>query len=327
MMTQIELIRLSLGTAIKLGLEQGPKLDYFTTCFLMTYHKGGCSANCSFCPQARECDEESMLSRIEWPAFAISEVFDRLRTTDFKRICIQCLNYPNVTQDVQNIVRGLRAIVSLPISVCIQPITIEEMRQLKQVGVTDIGIAMDAATPEIFNAVKGHERNGPYEWGRHLAGIEAAKEIFGQGHVTTHLIIGLGESERDAAEFLLRMHELGIRVGLFAFTNIKGTPMANMPQPELKRYRRIQVLRHLLHRGLINRELVEYDKRGRIMLRVDKDWLLDKLSSGVAFRVSGCPGCNRPYYNERPRGTMYNYPRPLKPDEVKMAIDETELVI
>ena len=27
-----------------------------------------------------------------------------------------------------------------------------------------------------------------------------------------------------------------------------------------------------------------------------------------AVLTSGCPGCNRPFYNERPRGPIYNYP-------------------
>ena len=37
--------------------------------------------------------------------------------------------------------------------------------------------------------------------------------------------------------------------------------------------------------------------------------------NGQAFQTSGCPGCNRPYYNERPGRTMFNYPRPLTPEE------------
>ncbi|HDI74230.1 MAG TPA: hypothetical protein ENF57_04430 [Candidatus Korarchaeota archaeon] len=27
-----------------------------------------------------------------------------------------------------------------------------------------------------------------------------------------------------------------------------------------------------------------------------------------AFLTSGCPSCNRPFYNERPRGPIYNFP-------------------
>ncbi|MCW3977503.1 MAG: radical SAM protein, partial [Candidatus Bathyarchaeota archaeon] len=40
--------------------------------------------------------------------------------------------------------------------------------------------------------------------------------------------------------------------------------------------------------------------------------------------TSGCPGCNRPYYNERPGGPLYNYPRQPLPDEIR-AIKEHQI--
>jgi biotin synthase-related radical SAM superfamily protein len=53
--------------------------------------------------------------------------------------------------------------------------------------------------------------------------------------------------------------------------------------------------------------------------------LAETLADGVAFQTSGCPDCNRPFYNERPGGPLYNYPRPLTPAEVSRAV--TELAI
>jgi biotin synthase len=50
--------------------------------------------------------------------------------------------------------------------------------------------------------------------------------------------------------------------------------------------------------------------------------LNDILQDGAAFQTSGCQGCNRPYYNERPGGVMYNYARPLSPEEAQAAIAE-----
>jgi biotin synthase len=42
---------------------------------------------------------------------------------------------------------------------------------------------------------------------------------------------------------------------------------------------------------------------------VDKQALLKIIRTGEPFRTSGCPDCNRPYYNEKPSGPIYNYPR------------------
>jgi biotin synthase len=48
--------------------------------------------------------------------------------------------------------------------------------------------------------------------------------------------------------------------------------------------------------------------------------LLEALKDGEAFRTTGCPGCNRPFYNERPSGPFYNYPRPLKQNEIEQEL-------
>jgi biotin synthase-related radical SAM superfamily protein len=39
------------------------------------------------------------------------------------------------------------------------------------------------------------------------------------------------------------------------------------------------------------------------------------------FETSGCPGCNRPYYNESTRGPMYNHPVALDTKQIQGAID------
>jgi biotin synthase len=51
------------------------------------------------------------------------------------------------------------------------------------------------------------------------------------------------------------------------------------------------------------------------------------LADGEAFRTAGCPACNRPFYNERPGGTMYNYARELTADEAAQALQEAELEV
>jgi hypothetical protein len=53
--------------------------------------------------------------------------------------------------------------------------------------------------------------------------------------------------------------------------------------------------------------------------------LSDALKDGQALQTSGCPGCNRPYYNEQPGGPLYNYPRPLTPIEIQQAMREAGL--
>jgi len=71
-----EQIRVSLGSAIVLGLADA-KLDAApTTAYLMTHRQEKCTANCGFCPQARTSRTRAdMLSRVSWPAYRTQEGF------------------------------------------------------------------------------------------------------------------------------------------------------------------------------------------------------------------------------------------------------------
>jgi biotin synthase len=48
-------------------------------------------------------------------------------------------------------------------------------------------------------------------------------------------------------------------------------------------------------------------------------------ATGEPFQTSGCPDCNRPFYNEKPGGPLYNYPRPLTISERSRAVREMEI--
>ena len=59
-------------------------------------------------------------------------------------------------------------------------------------------------------------------------------------------------------------------------------------------------------------------KDGRLVnFGLSKDDLRNIIRRGDPFMTSGCPGCNRPYYNERPSGPLYNIPR--RPTDVEIA--------
>ena len=93
--------------------------------------------------------------------------------------------------------------------------------------------------------------------------------------------------------------------------------------PPLDSYRRLQVARQLLLEGLCTSDDLSFSEQGRILcFSLPRSELEKVLADGRAFRTSGCPGCNRPYYNEPPRGPLYNYPRPLTGAEVRDALAE-----
>jgi len=316
-------IRVSTGSAAVLGL-QNDQLDASpTTAYLMTYHEGKCAANCAFCPQARGSQSGAeQLSRVKWPSYLTATLLERLGKTvrdgRIQRVCIQTLNYPGVFDDVCAIVKALKAVVAVPVSVSCQPLNAENMWLLSMAGVDRIGIALDGATETLFDRVKGVSAGGPYRWRDVRMLLRVAVGVFGEGNVSTHLIVGLGETEKEMVQSIQECVDLGVLPALFAFTPIRGTALAARSPPDLCAYRRLQLSRYLIVTGVVRAENMLFDKDDMVKdFGVSKSTLLSIVETGLPFLTSGCPGCNRPFYNEKPGGPLYNYPRGVQPEELR----------
>ncbi|MCD6551763.1 radical SAM protein [Thermotoga sp.] len=277
-------LRASVGTLQKLKGKIRFNMD---TAYLMLGER--CVYDCLYCAQARSSTSPSyLLSRVVWKEIS-SDLFDELNSR-FKRVCIQVVSQPGYKEALHRIVPRF----TIPVSVSVRPAGLEEVVKYFELGADRVGIAVDVPNKDLFEKIRG----GKYE--RHLSVLEKASEMF-PGRITTHVIVGLGESDRDIIEFFLWTRERKITFSLFAFTPIKGTALEKKERPSLERYRKVQLATYLLEKNLITLEDIIFDQSGRI---IDVKWF-----GGVpeeAFRTRGCPHCTRPYYNESPRGPIYN---------------------
>ncbi len=318
-----ELIRVSVGTAIVLGLLDG-KLDAKpTTAYLMTYRLGKCTANCGFCPQARASKSNAeLLSRVSWSTFPTLKVLpalsDAAKEGRIKRVCIQALNYPEVFGHLETLVERIKKHSAIPVSVSCQPLNTQNIELLKKAGVDRIGIALDAATETIFVKVKGKDAGGSYTWQNQFTQLSDALLVFGKGAVSTHVIVGLGETEKEAAEVIQRCVDMVVLPALFAFTPVRGTALETQSPPEVESYRRLQLARYLIVKNIARFEDMQFDSAGKIVGYALAHESLDPIiASGLPFQTSGCPDCNRPYYNEKPSGPTYNYPKKPNKEEIE----------
>ena len=317
----IENIRVSIGSAAVLGLKAIEFPIAPTTCYIMTFKEGHCLANCGFCPQAREAKSSvEKLSRITWPIFFFRDFLIKLKNmppqNSFRRICIQTLNYKENFKDLTEIITEIKSISNIPISIAIPPMSKEQLKELRSVGVQRIGIALDGASSEIFEKIKGKGVNGPYNWDHHMENIKTALEIFPEECVTTHIIVGLGETEKDITSIIKKLKDLKVLTSLFAFTPIKGTKLENCLQPELIKFRKMQLVRYLIIKE--NRDITDFtfnQKDNLVNINISRRKLKEIVDETNAFLTSGCPDCNRPYYTSRPSGPIYNYPRKLYEQE------------
>jgi len=301
-------IRVSYGTAIMLGLKRGQMLARPTTAYFMTYHEGRCINNCAFCVQARKSRADvEKLSRITWPVFDLEDVVSKLEKTKFARLCIQTIDYPGLKEDVVAILESLSPI-GLPASLSITPVEEASLKTFKKLGVDYIGVGLDAASEEVYNKVK----DSWYSWSEMWNFAKDVIKIFGERKAFIHLIFGLGETEEAFLSTIQEAYDIGAEVSIFAFTPIKGTALENKTAPSLYRYRLMQIGLYLIKNGIKRVEDFEF-RRGMIVdFGFSQEELLEVLSERV-FMTHGCPGCNRPYYNEKPSKEPYNFPvRPEK---------------
>lgn len=299
---------MSIGSAIALGLKKG-RLDAApTTIYLLLGEH--CVANCTFCAQARTSNaDRRLLSRVVWPEFELAEILSSLHE-GIQRLCIQTLKYPQLMNELLCLVQALtHAYPRASISACINPVSKRALRRLKDAGVERIGLGLDCAEEQLFAGIKP----GVGTWQEYMRGLKGALDVF-PNDVTVHLITGLGESDDTLLHLIQRLHDSGVVTALFALTPIKGTALEST-RPSVARYRAIQLARHLLINDLAKVNDMRFEA-GKLCSFGVPSAVVDKaLSSGAAFRTSGCKLCNRPFYNERAGGVIYNYPRALTPPE------------
>jgi lipoyl synthase len=314
-----EQIRVSMGTLRVLGMEILETDADPTTAYLQTYEPGRCSANCAFCSQARDSkSKDENIARGLYPPRDTKDVIARLSKAYakglLKRACIQTMNYPGMAQDLLYIVEEIRKGSDIPISISIFPVPEDVLRKLKAAGASQVVIPLDAVTKDIFEEIKGRKAHSPYQWETHLKALSDAANLFGKGNVGTHLIIGLGETEEEAAYLIQMLTYMGVYPALFAYTQVPGSQMKRDP-PNIRHYRRIQLISHLISNKLATYSSMEFSGEKVVSYSKEPGALLGMIDTGEPFRTKGCADCNRPYSTEGPGGVIYNYPRPLTDEE------------
>ncbi|MEM2014409.1 MAG: radical SAM protein [Desulfurococcaceae archaeon] len=287
------IVRASLGTLASLGLYEVKMMEKPETAYLLQYSQSGCRACCAFCLQSRRLfnvKNGEFLGRISWPAVDLDTLASSWKKV-FKRICLQTVVKPGFTSEVLEVLRKIRSFErDLPVSIAITPVSTYFLHELRKFGVDAIGVGLDACSPHVFE-----KWSKPYSWSTYWRFVEKAISVFGRGNVYVHLIIGLGETLVDVVNSIKKAYSMGARVSLFNYVDEQGRSRV-----DISYYRLIQVIRFLVENGFNPDEYVDYGKG------VASRKIPIELTS--AFYTSGCPSCNRPFYNEKPSGPIYNIP-------------------
>jgi len=315
-------VRASMGTLGVLGLEFILMDTPPTTAYLQIYTEKRCKANCQFCAQAQGSNADiNRIARGMYMPVDLEAVVGRLNQAYLRgylgRACIQTALYDDWWEDTIYLIRRIHEESDIPISLSVFPLSNENYKVLKGLGITGLVIPIDACTPELFDTIKGKSAGGPYSWESHIDGIKRASQVFDK--VGTHLMIGLGESDEDAIWLIEDLAKTGVNPALFSYIYIPGSQLSGNGQNEeksIRHYRTVQLSRYLIMEKLADFQDFRFKDGVLIDFGVAHDLILEVIKNGTAFQTSGCPDCNRPMANET-FSKIYNFPEKPNEDEIK----------
>ncbi len=262
------------------------KRPYSGTAYAL--QRGGCTAHCSFCSQsAVSTAPKDTLSRVKWYPLDLESV--KAKLSSFPRFCLQTVYRPGFREEALNTLNEVntkgKSLTTVPV---------EGLEEFAEVGVDYLGVGLDTTESMFDNVGK------PFTFSKYMEFIEEGVRVFGKGKVFVHLVFGLGERKEEFLSLMERVYSLGAEVALFAFTPIPGTPAHGNPPPSLRDYREVQTVRHYLSRGLTLSSIV---KEGELVMPSEESHHF----------TSGCPTCDRPFYNESPLDReLYNVPKVMR---------------
>ncbi|MDZ4132182.1 MAG: radical SAM protein, partial [Dethiobacteria bacterium] len=212
-------------------------------------------------------------------------------------------------------VKRIKSFSSLPLSLSAWIRNAEEAAALVEAGVDRLSVSLDVVNSQAHEKLKGsslQDRLGLL--------LNCAEKL--PGRMSTHIICGLGETEEEALTITNLLLKAAVTVALFAFVPLKGTALEKAESPPITSYRRLQAGHYLLCKKAAELASFRFEAGRLTAYGLSAEMLNIILGDGSAFQTSGCPDCNRPYYNERPGGMIYNYHRPLNELERKTALKE-----
>ena len=317
-MKEMKNVKTSLAAAISLGMEQGrfSRGNGCTCLNILLSYEDGCYANCGYCGLSASRTGHSSFIRVRWPQYSLESILGKFDSGlhPFKRVCVSLVTHPRAMDDACDIIKSCASDTELPVSALLTPTIMKgkaDMQRIKDAGADRVGIAIDAATPALFDSLRGRGVGGPHTWERYWEALKEAVAIFGRYNAGVHLIVGLGETEKEMAALIDECHQAGAVTHLFSFYPEPGSQLENLKRPSMGQYRRIQLARYLINETGSRLSNFKFSAQGQITdFGMDIKPFIEK---GLPFMTSGCPGkdgflaCNRPYSNERPSEPIRNY--------------------
>ncbi|HHH50377.1 MAG TPA: radical SAM protein [Saprospiraceae bacterium] len=335
-------IRLSAASAMALRLQSGrfAREFEFGGINLLLNYDNGCLSDCGYCGLARSRTgtyEEKSFIRVDWPLYETDLVIQRMAKYEEKmtRLCISMVTHGSAYNDTYEITEKVCNNVKTPLSLLVAPPTLnrKKLQALKDLGADMIGVGLDAITENVFFDTRTNVPKGGLKWKNYWDIINYSREIYGAWKVNIHTVVGLGETDKDLVDMFYDLKSKQILAYLFCFNPEPDSRMGMVEKSTIVRWRRIQLIKHLIEEYHLDRKSIHFDEAGNITglesttSKINK--VIKTLDGGVPFMTNGCPGengevgCTRPYGSYRPSESYRDFP--FLPATNDMALIRREL--
>ena len=298
-----EFVRISAASAMALRMRSGRfsrDFDFGGINILLNY-ENGCLADCGYCGLARTrpgAYEDKSFIRVEWPLVSMDGLVDRMakHNSTMTRLCISQVTHGSSHSDTIEITKKIVEKVDTPLSILCAPPVLnrERLQEYKDLGVDMIGVGLDAVSEKTFIQHRTDVPNGSLSWDNYWDIINISRDIFGPWKVNIHTVVGLGETDKDMMDMFFYLFEHQILPYLFSFNPEPDSRMGDWDRADIKRWRRIQLIKHLIENYDLKPEALEYDTEGNLIrMKVEENHIsevISHLDKGIPFMTDGCPG-------------------------------------
>ena len=147
--------------------------------------------------------------------------------------------------------QAVKAAAGLPVEVQFEPPrALDILDQVGEMGIDSVGIHIETFDPHVLARVApGKARTGIEAY---FAAWERAVKVFGEGQVSTYVILGMGEDPDVTVEGCKRAIDIGVYPFVVPIRPVVGTLMADVVPPSSEYTERIyrRVAAHMRLRGM-----------------------------------------------------------------------------
>ncbi|MEU8246290.1 MSMEG_0568 family radical SAM protein [Nonomuraea sp. NPDC048916] len=228
-------------------------LDSMASTVLQTCAYWGNSDQCTFCGIGVSLDAgrtiakktPEMLAEVSVAARDLDGAVDATLTTGSTATPDRGALY------VGRCAQAVKEASGLPVQIQFEPPSdLDVINRVRDMGADSVGIHVETFDPEVLARVAP----GKARWGieAYFSAWERAVQVFGEGQVSTYVILGMGEDPKITVDMCRRAVDMGVYPFIVPLRPVPGSLMEYERPPSADYVEKIyrQVVPHMLRRGL-----------------------------------------------------------------------------